>query len=338
MQQVIGHEAIRRELRALAQSGDPPHAILVTGPESLGRRLLVQEFTLLLNCEADQDAAACGECRPCRLILGANHPDIATMAPGDSFCAGEGHDPHPDSRDIRICQVRGAIDVVARFPFEAKYRVITIEPADRLGIQPSNTLLKTLEEPPGHTIFILITAAPEVLLETIRSRCREVAVRIVPRLEIEQGLAVLGIDPGIAAAAATAARGRPGRAISFAEKPDLMADRGRILARCGEIAAAGLSERFSYAADLGERWRRDRNLVFSELEVWESFWEERLKDAAASESGVTAATEALDALRAISDAREDLEAQVMARAALELMILRFPTVTLTEMKEVSAHA
>ena len=68
MQQVIGHEAIRRELRALAQSGDPPHALLLSGPESLGRRLLADEFALLLNCEAEPADVPCGECRPCRLI------------------------------------------------------------------------------------------------------------------------------------------------------------------------------------------------------------------------------------------------------------------------------
>ncbi len=117
-----------------------------------------------------------------------------------------------------------------------------------------------------------------------------------------------------------------------------MDDRGRVLARCGEIAAAGLSERFSYAGGLAERWRRDRNLGFAELEVWESFWEQRLQDAAASESHSAAATDALDALRSIGDARDDLEAQVIARAALELMILRFPAVTLAEMEEASAHA
>jgi DNA polymerase III subunit delta' len=338
MQQVIGHEAIRRELRTLAHSDDPPHALLISGPESLGRRMLARQFALLLNCEAEDEAAPCGKCRPCRLIDGHNHPDISTMAPGDSFCAGEGHDPHPDARDIRTCQVRGAIDLVSRFPFEAKYRVITLEPADRLYHVASNVFLKTLEEPPDHTVFVLVTAAPELLLDTIRSRCREIVVGIVPRPEIEKALLDRGIEPGTAAAAASAARGRPGRAITFSEKPDLMDDRGRLLARCGEIAAAGLAQRFSHAGDLAERWRRDRGLVFGELEVWESFWEGRLNDAAASQAGTAAATEALEALRAIDYAREDLEAQVIARAALELMLLRFPTVTLAETEEAPAHA
>ena len=204
--------------------------------------------------------------------------------------------------------------------------------------EAANTLLKTLEEPPGHTIFVLVTTAPEILLDTVRSRCREVVVGIVPRAEIERGLGERGIEPGIAAAAATAARGRPGRAVTFAEKPDLMDDRGRVLARCGEIAATGLSERFSYAGDLAERWRRDRSLVFAELEVWEAFWEQRLQDAASADSESAAAAGALEALRAIGVVRDDLETQVIARAALELMILRFPTVTLAETEEASAHA
>ena len=324
---IIGHEGLRRALRTIAAMEEPPHALLLAGPARTGRTLLALELASLLNCEADDlGDRPCGECRACRLIAERNHPDVLHLEPGDSFCrGGGGHQPHPGSRDIRICQVRGLIESVSRYPFEGRFRVIIIEPTDRMGLEAANTLLKTLEEPPPATVLLLITAAPESLLETIRSRCRTLAVSLVPDEAIEEALRDRGFPPELAGRAAAEARRRPADALAFAEHPDLMDDRGRLLDRCAELAASRAAERMTYAGDLAERWRRDRELVLTELDVWESFWESRLREHATAENG---ARDALDALQAVAEARRDLEAQVVARMALELMLLRFPAVTL----------
>ena len=105
-----------------------------------------------------------------------------------------------------------------------------------------------------------------------------------------------------------------------------MGDRGRLLERCRKIAAARTSERFTYAGELAERFRRDRLLVMAELDAWEAFWEEQLREATGR--GTHEVAGAVDALKAIELARSDLLAQVMARPALELMLLSFPTLTL----------
>mgnify|MGYP001359687176 CR=1 FL=1 len=359
---VIGHEGIVRELAALAASEEPPHALLFAGPEGVGRTVLAVEYALRLNCEAlhappsaggslfgDDPSLApalppgepCGQCRPCRLILEEAHPDIITLAPGDTLCRprdGESHAKHPESRDIRICQVRGVIDLVARFPFEARYRVIIINPADRLGREAAHTMLKTLEEPPGHTVFCLVTAAPEAIIETVISRCRRIDARPVPRALIEEALVAMGIEQGLAAEAAEASRGRPGRAIAFARHPDQMGDRGRLLDRCARVAAEGLTGRFTYARDLADRWRSDRLAVLSELDVWEAFWEERLRRGAGEGGGRDGLAGALAALRAIAAARADLQANVTARPAFELMLLSFPRVTLATSPEEESAA
>ena len=324
---IIGHEGLRRALRTIAAMEEPPHALLLAGPARTGRTLLALELASLLNCEAaNLGDRPCGECRACRLTAERNHPDVLHLEPGDSFCrGGGGHQPHPGSRDIRICQVRGLIESVSRYPFEGRFRVIIIEPADRMGLEAANTLLKTLEEPPPATVLLLITAAPESLLETIRSRCRTLAVSLVPDGAIEEALRDRGFPPELAGRAAAEARRRPADALAFAEHPDLMDDRGRLLDRCAELAASRAAERMTYAGDLAERWRRDRELVLTELDVWETFWESRLREHAAADNG---ARDALDALQAVAEARRDLEAQVVARMALELMLLRFPAVTL----------
>jgi hypothetical protein len=105
-----------------------------------------------------------------------------------------------------------------------------------------------------------------------------------------------------------------------------MGDRARLLDRCAKVVAARTTERFTYAADLGERFRRDRAQIGAEVDVWEAYWEERLRHA---EDDRDAARGALQALRAIARVREDLLVQVTPRAAFELMLLSFPRVTLT---------
>jgi DNA polymerase-3 subunit delta' len=366
--QLIGHAGIRRELEALASSEEPPHALLLAGPEGTGRTALAIEYALLLNCEAlhppetagaslfgdDTFSAlstgssslreACGECRQCRLINEGAHPDIITVAPGDTLCrprdGDSSHPKHPESRDIRICQVRGIIDLASRYPFEARYRMIIVDPADRFAREAAHTLLKTLEEPPGHTVFALVTTAPEALLETIISRCRRIDVRPVPRAEIEAGLVARGIEPGLAARAAEASRGKPGRAIQFAEQPDLMGDRARLLSRCAGVASDGTGGRFRYAGDLAERYRKDRAAVLIEIDTWEAFWEERLRHGASEGASNEALAGFVEALTAIRQAREDLQTNVIPRTAFELMLLSFPRVTLAPSPEEEpvAHA
>jgi DNA polymerase-3 subunit delta' len=337
--ELIGHAAIRRELRALARSPRPAHAILLAGPESTGRRPLARFYARLLDCEriardgAPAPAEPCGECRACRLIAEDAHPDVLFLAPGDVLCrprAGDAsHPPHAESRDIRICQVRGTLELVARYPFEAPYRAVIIDPADRMTPDAANTLLKTLEEPPSHSVFVLITSAPDQLLETIASRCRRIDVPAVATSVIEAALTERGIESAIARDAAAAARGRPGLALQYARKPDLMGDRQRLLQRCARLAAASLGERFRYSGELWERWRNDRAPVFRELDVWEEFWERDLNDAAHA-GDLDATTEALAALKTVATAREYLLANVLSRTVFDFMLVSFPGRTLGE--------
>ncbi|MFN0148615.1 MAG: ATP-binding protein [Dehalococcoidia bacterium] len=350
MSSIIGHEAVLRELRALASSPEPPHALLFAGPQHTGRHVLAREYARLLNCERrpgnenrggfgfgevpgeDPADLPCGACRACRHIAEGTHPDVVVVSPGDTLCRPRGgdssHPSHAESRDIRICQVRGIIDAVARFPFEAQYRVVIIDPAERMTEDAANTLLKTLEEPPGHTAFVLITSAPESIIETVLSRCRRVDLRTVPRPVIEAGLLARGASATLAAASAAAARGKPGLAVGYAAEPDLIASRERVLQRCGRLSAAGTGERFRYSQDLTERWRRDRAQIHSELALWEDFWEAQLKEAAAG-GEQSAALAPLGALQAIAAAREQLLAQVLPHLVFDLMLLSFPRTTLS---------
>lgn len=332
MHPIIGHEGVQRELRALALSAEPPHALLFAGPHGTGRTLLAREYARLLNCEAAPEERPCDECRACRLIADGAHPDVVSLGPGDTLCkprADESHERHPQSRDIRICQVRGLVELVARYPFEARTRVVIIEPADGFALTAGQALLKTLEEPPPHTALILIASGPENMLETLLSRCRRIDLRIVPRETIAQGLMARGYAPDLAERAAIEARGRPGRAVAFAAQPDLMGDLDRLLERCAAIVSAPISERFAHAQEMTERYRRDRALLTPELDAWELFWERQLRRAA-HDDGRFSAEQALESMLAVERARADLQAQVMTRPALELMLLTFPRATMVD--------
>jgi DNA polymerase-3 subunit delta' len=189
-------------------------------------------------------------------------------------------------------------------------------------------VLKTLEEPPGHTVFCLVTAAPAELRETIISRCRRIDIDPVPRAEIEAALIGRGIAPAVAARAAEESRGRPARAIRLAADPDEMGLQGRRLEHVTRIAAEGTAERFREANSLAERFRKDRGPVLAELDVWEMFWETRLRLGAAEGATREALAGYLAALNAVRQVREDLMANVIPRTAFELMLLSFPRVTL----------
>jgi hypothetical protein len=112
-----------------------------------------------------------------------------------------------------------------------------------------------------------------------------------------------------------------------------MDDRARLLERCARIAASGTSERLKHAADLAERWRRDRAAAGLEIEAWAAFWEGRLRTAATGDLEAGDAAGATDALRAVLQARTDLQTQVLPRVALDLMLLSFPRATIEGVSE-----
>jgi DNA polymerase-3 subunit delta' len=101
---------------------------------------------------------ACGACAPCSRIARAIHPDVQTIAPGDTGT-------------IKIDEIREVLRQVGFRPFEARRRVVIVDDAEALGREAQNALLKTLEEPPPGSIIILVTAQPGLLLDTVRSRC-----------------------------------------------------------------------------------------------------------------------------------------------------------------------
>ena len=142
------------------------HALLLSGPSGIGKRLLAERLARSLVCATPAGGGDCGQCRGCRLMQAGTHPDCLRIAPEEP------------GKQIRIAQVREElIDFVMRTASIATRKVVLIEPADAMNVATANCLLKSLEEPAPGTYLLLVTDTPARLLPTIRSRCRTVALR-----------------------------------------------------------------------------------------------------------------------------------------------------------------
>jgi DNA polymerase III subunit delta' len=204
--EVIGHA---RPLGLLSRSiirGSLPPSLLFTGPEGVGKRLVARAVAEVLNCLRRRDGDACGECGACRRIAKGTHPDIITVEA-------------PDAGAIKIESIRPAIAATAYKPFEGRCRVVIIDEADRLTDDAENALLKSLEEPPAGSVFILVTSRPEVLLATIRSRCSRLRFGRLAAAEVARLLTERhDVPEDEAHAIAAVADGSPGRALEAGSK------------------------------------------------------------------------------------------------------------------------
>ena len=147
--------------RSVARDSLPP-SLIFAGPPGGGAREAALALAQALNCERPGSSGlpgdACGTCVSCARIGRGVHPDVLVLGPGDSG-------------SIKIDVVRAAIEQAAYRPFEGKRRVVVIDEADTLVVAAQNALLKTLEEPTASSVFVLVTARPDMLLITVRSRC-----------------------------------------------------------------------------------------------------------------------------------------------------------------------
>lgn len=134
------------------------HGLLFSGPKGIGKQLFATELAHWLICELPQADMACGSCRSCLLVKAGSHPDLMYVMPEE------------EGKAIKVDQIRELIDKLSLKGHAKGARVIIISPADALNINASNSLLKTLEEPPANTFLILLTDKPSKLMATIRSR------------------------------------------------------------------------------------------------------------------------------------------------------------------------
>jgi DNA polymerase-3 subunit delta' len=192
---VVGQpEAVERFDRAANGQG-MTHAWLVTGPPGSGRSVAAKAFAAALQCPD----GGCGKCHQCHTALTGAHADVTMVTTEHVF--------------LRVDDVRPLVQLAQQRPSQGRWRVIIIEDADRLNDTSGNLLLKAIEEPPPRTVWLLCAPSPDDVLVTIRSRCRQVSLRIPPVDAVTELLIRRdGADPATAAFAARAAQSHIGLA------------------------------------------------------------------------------------------------------------------------------
>ncbi len=185
-------------VRALRQ---PRHAYLFSGPEGSGKRLGMRAFAAALLCTT----GGCGECRACRLALGERHPNMLVLEPtGPDILVGK------DAQDPNTARWFASRAYLS--PPEPGRKVMVVLQADRLRIEAADVLLKALEEPPTDTVFVLLSARPDELPETVRSRAQEIAFPPLAEAFVVRTLVDEGVPEPRALLACRLSGGNLGRA------------------------------------------------------------------------------------------------------------------------------
>ncbi len=238
---VRGHARPLGVLRRSIASGRLHHAYLFAGPEGVGKRRVADALTALVHCTDRQGTVdeldSCGRCSACLKLAAGSHPDVVVV--------------EPDGRFIKIAQIRDVHSKTRFQPFESERRVIVIDQADTIRDEAANALLKNLEEPRGDTMFVLVTANPQKLLTTIRSRCQMLRFGELTPRDVAAILVSLGADKDAALIAGRLSQGSVGGAQHVLESP-IYAERRTLAARFAKLPESTSGEVLAFAEELGK--------------------------------------------------------------------------------------
>jgi DNA polymerase-3 subunit delta' len=224
---VLGHERARELLARSLERARLPHALLFTGPDGVGKKTLALALGQALLCSGG-GARPCGTCSSCgrvvRSLASLDERRAAALDADDPLRAN--YRLHPDlvlaeplargvRSEIRIEQVRELAREIAGTPFEAPARAFVIDEAHLMTEQAANSLLKCLEEPARTSHVMLVSASPQALLPTIRSRCQVLRLGPLPLGVLQSHLVARGVEPAEARLRATQAAGSMGAALAF---------------------------------------------------------------------------------------------------------------------------
>lgn len=282
---IEGHDRPVTILKRTLANNALAHAYLFSGEKGIGKKMTALAVAAAVNCPDAGPEGGCGVCPSCRKVSLQGHPDVFLVV--------------PDGDEIKIDQIRQVQDRLALRPFEGTKKILIVDEADRLNAASSNAFLKTLEEPPGDTLIILITALPLSLLATIRSRCQEIRFHPLPRHLLAQALMnKRGLPEEDAWFLAALAQGSMGRGLDM-DVTQEKADRKKIVDLLSELASSGPGdalkhaesfskdrERFDQLLAIGVELLRDimisrvtgenKLLVHAQGKDWSRQWEERL--------------------------------------------------------------
>ncbi|MEN8687571.1 MAG: DNA polymerase III subunit delta' [Desulfuromonadales bacterium] len=315
--QILGHARQKEILDRSLASGRLAHAYLFSGPDGVGKRLMALALARAIVCHEQR---GCGDCQACRKIDHRNHPDLHVL--------------EPEGNSIKIEQVRRLQKDLNLKPLEAPRKICLIEAADSMTPGAANALLKTLEEPRGDTLLILLSAHPNRLLETIRSRCQALPFTRHPNSRIQAQLEKqLDIDPTASHVLAALSEGSFKKA--FGKDRELYLEERRKLLK----TLTGLSPgSILPILDFAEQIAADKTVLPDILEIFQAFYRDvmmmlqgrgdddlvnlDLKDTIERVSGRENIVSVLAKLEALFAVRRQLDRNVNRQLAMEVLLLK----------------
>ena len=258
---LLGNERLKETLSAGLSRGHISHFYLISGPKGAGKHTLAKLLASAILCEGSHKP--CGVCGPCRKITNGNHPDFITVE-------------DPEHKNVAVKIVRQIREDAFIRPNESAYKIYLFP--QELGIEGQNALLKILEEPPRHGIFILLADNPEKLLTTVRSRCTELKLQALTEKVLHRQLRTE--FPQASEEDLSAAMERSGMFLGQAR--EILAEGGALPPQTEQFVKS-----FATRDSLGltqtivplEKWKRD-----ALVELLES-WKELLEQALACRTG-----------------------------------------------------
>ncbi len=237
-----------RRLSERMQSGKMPHGVLLTGAQGIGKRHFALCLLQLALCTRPTPEGCCGDCKSCQLLKADTHPDLLLIEPEEA------------GKAIRIDQVREISQFLSQTAQQGGRKAILIHPADAMNVQAANALLKSLEEPGGEVLMVLVSSTPSRLLATVRSRCQQIPF---PFPASEQALPWLRQSLGEDADSCLAdACGAPLKALADF-RADALSARESLAKQLQQLAEHQLS-----ALELARELANSDNAVIDDLLIW----------------------------------------------------------------------
>lgn len=234
---IVGHDRSISLLRGMLSGGAVPHALLLSGPMGIGKATAALAFVRALHCRELPDDC-CDQCDSCDRFLRQVHPDLLQVV--------------PDENVIKIGQVRAMQEQLVSRTVGAGRCAVIIDQAETLNASAANCLLKTLEEPPGDTVLLLVANETTTLLPTVLSRCQRVVFAPLSDADLDAVLKRQGVGAEAARSIAGHAQGSPGRALALLER-DFASWRAEVVVSLAQAATAGQEVLLDVARELSAR-------------------------------------------------------------------------------------
>ena len=322
---VVGHQWAVRQLQTAIERDEVPHALLISGPDNVGKMTLARLVAGTLLCKGQSDERPCGVCLACRKLASGSHPDFMPV------------EPEAEGGALKIDQIRAVERFLALTPNESARKIALINAFERATVGAANALLKTLEEPPAYVHLLLLAQDADVLLPTIVSRSQQIVLRpLAPDIVAQALREQWNVPAEQAENLARISGGRRGWAIRAATEDAYHQRMEDALALLLNLLDQDLPTRFETAQAL----TRDASVGVSEtLEYWLTGWRDVLliqtenaersihqqhRAALAQIAQHVPLAATVGTLKALEGCQEALQRNANPQLALENLLLNLP--------------